>query len=126
MHIFGFFTVSLKVLDLPERLSNRKRLELDGFAAKTHGEAIQSIPCYLIGQLAKNSAVQNAVSGTVLMEKAISVIRSAAEDVGGRYMLVECRDNPQLRKFYADNGFEVFDAIPDENVPMVQMIRHVY
>ena len=35
LHIYGFFTVALKVLDLPENLSNRKRLELDGFSSNT-------------------------------------------------------------------------------------------
>jgi len=83
-----------------------------------HGEVIKSAPCYLIGQLAKNSAVQNAVSGAYLMEKAILVIKSAAREVGGRYVLVECRDDPHLRKLYTDNGFEEFDTIPDEAVPM--------
>lgn len=114
------------MLDLPQRFSNRKRLELDGFAAKIHGEAIKSIPCYLIGQLAKNSGEKNVVSGASLMQAAISIIKSAVEDVGGRYVLIECRDDPHLRKFYAENGFNDFDTIPDENIPMVQMIKPLY
>lgn len=126
IHILGFFTVALKVLDLPKQLSNRKRLELDGFSAKIRGEVIKAVPCYLIGQLAKNSAAENVVSGAMLMEKAISVIKSVAEDVGGRYVLIECRDDPHLRKFYTDNGFEEFDTIPDDDVPMVQMLRPIY
>lgn len=126
LHIYGFFTVALKVLDLPESLSNRKRLELDGFSAKMRGEVIQSVPCYLIGQLAKNSAVQDAVSGAELLGYAMQVIASAARFVGGRYALIECRDEPHLRKFYADSSFAEFDKIPDEDVPMVQMIRPLY
>lgn len=126
MRILGFFTVSLKVLDLPERLSNRKRLELDGFAAKIHGEPIKSIPCYLIGQLAKNSAVQDSVSGALLLDEALSIIKSAVKRVGGRFVLVECRDDPHLRRFYSDNRFDVFDTIPDEHTPMLQMIFPLY
>lgn len=126
MRILGFFTVSLKVLNIPENFSNRKRLELDGFSAKMHGEPIKSIPCYLIGQVAKNSAMPNAVSGIVLLKGAISVIKSAVEDVGGRFVLVECRDDPHLRKFYSDNGFVEFDTLPDENLPMVQMVRPLH
>ena len=126
LHIYGFFTVALKVLDFPDQLSNRKRLELDGFSAKMRGEVIKSIPCYLIGQLAKNSALENTISGTKLLEYAVRIVASAANRVGGRYVLVECRDNPHLKKFYADNGFEEFDTIPDENEPMVQLIRPVY
>lgn len=126
LHIYGFFSVALKVLDLPESLSNRKRLELDGFSAKMRGDVIKSVPCYIIGQLAKNSAVQDTVSGTELLECAMQVISSAARFVGGRYALIECRDDPHLRKFYTDNSFAEFDKIPDNNVPMVQMIRPLY
>lgn len=126
LHIYGFFSVALKVLDLPENLSNRKRLELDGFSAKMRGKVIRSVPCYLIGQLAKNSAVQDAVSGAKLLGYALQVIASAARFVGGRYVLIECHDDPHLRKFYTDNSFVEFDKIPDDNVPMVQMIRSLY
>ena len=126
LHIYGFFTNALKVLDLPDSLSNRKRLELDGFSAKMRGEVIQSVPCYLIGQLAKNSAVQDAVSGSELLGYAMQVIASVAQFVGGRYALIECRDEPHLRKFYTDNDFAEFDKIPDEDVPMIQMIRPLY
>lgn len=87
---------------------------------------IKSVPCYLIGQLAKNSAVRNTVSGTELLTYAMQIIASAARFVGGRYVLAECRDNPHLRKFYTDNSFAEFDKIPDENVPMIQMIRPLY
>ena len=125
LYIYGFFTVALKVLDLPEKLSNRKRLELDGFSSTMHGEVIKSVPCYLIGQLAKNSSAENAVKGAELLGYAMQVIASAAKYVGGRYVLIECRDNPHLRKFYTDNNFAEFDEIPDDNVPMVQMIRPI-
>jgi len=126
LHICGFFTVALKALDLPENLSNRKRLELDGFSSKMHGGVIQSVPCYLIGQLAKNSSAGDAVSGAKLLGYAMQIIASAARYVGGRYVLIECRDNQHLRKFYVDNGFAEFDKIPDDSVPMVQMIRPIF
>lgn len=124
--ILGFFTVSLKVLNLPEHFSNRKRLELDGFSSKMHGEPIKAVPCYLIGQLAKNSAVQNPASGALLLAKALSIIKAAVKRVGGRFVLIECRDDPHLRKFYTDNGFVEFDTLPDENLPMVQMVRPLH
>lgn len=116
----------MKVLDLPEGLSNRKRLKLDGFAGKIDGEPIRSIPCYLIGQLAKNTAAENAVSGAKLLGYAMRIIASAAENVGGRIVLIECRDDQHLRDFYRANGFEELDKIPDKSVPMVQMIKAIY
>ncbi len=123
--ILGYFTIALKVLDLPEDLSNKKRKKLDGVSAKLHGNVIKSVPCYLIGQLAKNSAIpkEQSIKGSDLIDYAISVIRSAEALVGGRYVLVECHDNPKLLKFYTDNGFTTFGKIPFENMPMVQMLR---
>ncbi|MBD5081926.1 MAG: hypothetical protein HDT44_09225 [Ruminococcaceae bacterium] len=45
--ILGYFTLALKVLDLPENLSNNMRKRLDGISAKLHGDVIRSIPCTL-------------------------------------------------------------------------------
>lgn len=123
--ILGYFSVSLKVLELSDDISNRKRKMLDGLSAKLHGKVIKSIPCYLIGQLAKNSAIpdEQSINGLELIDCAISIIRSAEALVGGRYVLIECRNNPKLLKFYIDGRFEMFDELPFGNVPMVQMIR---
>ena len=48
---------------------------------------------------------------------------SAVEAVGGRYILIECRDDEKLVQFYLDNDFEVLSRIPDEDKKMVQMLR---
>ena len=123
--ILGYFTVALKVLDLPDDLSNRARKNLDGISAKLRGEIIRTVPCYLIGQLAKNSSIpkEQSVKGFELINYAISVIKSAKAFVGGRCVIVECRDSQKLLKFYIDNGFEQFDKIPSKDAPMVQMLR---
>lgn len=126
--ILGYFTVALKVFDLPDNLSNRKRKEMDGMSAKLHGKTVDSIPCYLIGQLAKNSNIpkDQAINGTELIDRAMAVIRSAEALVGGRHVLIECHDTPELLKFYTDNGFEKFDEIPYGDVSMVQMLQKLY
>ncbi|MCM1276150.1 MAG: hypothetical protein NC299_12440 [Lachnospiraceae bacterium] len=123
--VLGYFSTALKVLDIPENISNNFRKKLDGMAATLHGEVIKSAPCYLIGQLAKNSNIpdEQSIGGSDLINSAISVIRSAETFVGGRYVLIECRDNPKLLKFYADNDFKTFAAIPFKGEPMVQMLR---
>lgn len=123
--VLGYFSVSLKVLELSDKLSNRKRKTLDGLSSKLHGKVINSIPCYLIGQLAKNSNIpyELSINGTELINCAISTIHSAEALVGGRYVLIECHNNPNLLKFYTENRFERFDGIPFEDVPMVQMLR---
>ncbi|MBQ7795052.1 MAG: hypothetical protein IJ374_00620, partial [Lachnospiraceae bacterium] len=55
--IYGYITLAMKVLSVPSTVSNRMRKELDGYSAKIHGEPINVFPCYLIGQLSRNSNV---------------------------------------------------------------------
>lgn len=125
--ILGYFTLALKVLIIPVDKSIRSRQELDGFSGKIYGEPIREIPCYLIGQIARNSAVEKtAVSGNELMEQAISVIQMSASAVGGRYVLIECHDDTNLIRFYERNAFHEFARMPMGETPMVQMIRKIY
>lgn len=91
--IYRYFALALKVLSVPQEYSNNKRKMIDGFGAKIRGEIISDFPCYLIGQLSRNSNVpEDSISGNELTEKAISVIKSSMISVGGRAVLVECRN----------------------------------
>ena len=121
--ILGYFALSLKVLILPDDMSVRARKEIDGYRGKIHGIPIREVPCFLIGQLAKNSNIDSTIlSGRELLEAAFSVIYSAMSAVGGRYVMIECRDEEKLLKFYKDNGFEEFLREPEGQMPMVQML----
>ena len=122
--VWGYFTLSLKVLVLPDDLSIRARKELDGFRGKIHGKPVKEIPCFLIGQLAKNSNIgNNPISGKLLLDYADSIIKSAISAVGGRYILVECQNNPKLIKFYEENGYSEFIRNTSGNKTMVQMLK---
>ena len=124
--IYGYISLALKILTVPASVSNRLRKELDGYNAKIHGQQISDFPCYLIGQLSKNSAVRdNPVTGRDLLNIGFDIIAAAAEAVGGRYMMIECRNEEKLLKFYEDNSFGEIDRIPDDDIPMVQMIRKI-
>ncbi len=124
--IYGYISLALKILTVPETISNHMRKEIDGFSAKIHGEQIKDFPCYLIGQLSRNSSVERTVlKGEQLIGFAQDVISTAVEAVGGRYMMIECRDNDKLIDFYRKNGFDEIARIPDNEQPMVQMIRKI-
>lgn len=124
--IYGYVSLALKILTVPRDVSNRFRKELDGLSAKIHGQQISDFPCYLIGQLSKNSDIRdNPVSGKKLLDIAFDIIASAAQAVGGRYMMIECRDKENLLQFYRSNAFTEIDRIPDKDIPMVQMIRKI-
>lgn len=126
IHILGYFALSLKALVLPEDMSIRGRRELDGFSGKINGKPVREIPTYLIGQLARNSSISNAdLSGKALLETALSVIANAKNAVGGRFAMIECHNEPNLLRFYEENGFQHIMNEPDGDIPMVQMIRRL-
>ena len=124
--VYGYISLTVKVLALPENISNRVRKQLDGFSAKRHGKPISHFPCYLIGQLARNSEVpKHSISGAELLDFAYDIIDTAVEAVGGRYILIECNDNDKLIKFYQENNFSEINRLNYEDKAMVQMIRMI-
>ena len=124
--IYGYISLALKVFTVPSTTSNRQRKQLDGFSAKEHGKQISNFPCYLIGQLARNSNVsKESISGADLLKFAYDMIAISVAAVGGRNILVECRNNKKLIQFYLDNGFDRISQMPDENQTMIQMIRRI-
>lgn len=105
--VYGYVSLALKVLSVPEETSNRVRKELDGLSAKIHNEPIGDFPCYLIGQLSRNSCVpRQTIAGADLIQIACDIIAAAVEAVGGRYIMIECHDDEKLLQFYSDNQFK--------------------
>lgn len=126
LKVYGYISIALKVLTVPEEFSNRKRKELDGLNAKIHGEPIKDFSCYLIGQLSRNSDVSSeSISGTKLLQIAYDIIASAVEAVGGRFMMIECKEEQKLIDFYSANGFQEIQRNKDGNYVMVQMVRKI-
>lgn len=122
--IYGYISVGLKILTVPDNTSNSLRKELDGFSARIRGKKINNFPCYLMGQLSRNSNVSSSVlKGSQLIEMACSVIDNAVETVGGRYIMIECKDNEKLIQFYEKNQFRKFNKSSEDG--MVQMIRKI-
>lgn len=124
--IYGYISLAVKVFTVPEETSNRQRQQLGGFSAKEHGKQISNFPCYLIGQLARNSNVpKDSISGADLLKFAYDMIAISVDAVGGRNILVECHNNKKLVHFYLDNGFDTISKMPDESQSMIQMIRRI-
>ena len=122
--ILGYFSLSLKVLILPDELSIHARKKIDGYRGKIRGVPVREIPCYLIGQLAKNMSLDNnPLSGESLLNEALAVVEGASRIVGGRCVMVESHAKDKLLEFYQKNEFEVFLEQPMEGEPMVQLLR---
>ncbi len=126
IEIYAYFALSLKVLILPEEMSVRSRKEYDGFSGKIHGQPVREIPCYLIGQLARNSNVgKEKIQGSEILDLAMSIIRPSFRTIGGRWVIIECRNDENLIEFYQRNAFKFVMSKPSEDISMVQMIRRV-
>ena len=119
LNILGYFSLAIKVLTLPEEISGNQKKKLDG----KYSHIENGISAYLIGQLGKNDLYKEKLSGKQLILEAMKIIQEARIRVGGRVAYIECADHPKLIKFYADNGFTVFNK--DKKSELVQMITYI-
>ncbi|MFA6808490.1 MAG: hypothetical protein WCR27_05805 [Eubacteriales bacterium] len=103
--ILGYFTLALQVLKVPDSLSNRRIRNFDGFNAKIKGEKITQFPTILIGQVGKNDLYKESFTGYELMQYCLSTILDGQMRLGGRIILLECKDIPYLNDFYNQFGF---------------------
>lgn len=97
--------MAIQVLKIPESLSNRKIKDLDGFNAKINGEKITELPTILIGQLAKNDLHRDGITGFELMNYCLSTVLDGQEKLGGRIIMLECKNKSYLIEFYKKFGF---------------------
>lgn len=103
--ILGYFSIGLKTLTLPDNLSNNQIRKLDGYSGKIRGEKVDSLPVYLIGQLAKNDKYASVISGNEILQAAISIISEASASVAGRLIAIDCKPVKALHDFYERNNF---------------------
>lgn len=125
LKILGYFSLALQSLNLSDEISVRKRSLLDGLSGKRRGEKITSFPCFLIGQLARNSCVDKVdVPGEYFLNQALQYIALAQDAVSGRIVLVECKPEQRLIRFYTGHDFDELTRISDKDgKQMVQLVR---
>lgn len=116
-HIEGYFTLSNKVLQLADTVSNRTKKKLmNGIMSPN-----SYIHCILIGQLGKYIDTEHSEYSTITMEciieHALKIVREVKERIVCTSVLVECRksevtdyDNEKkqrekLHQKYQDCGF---------------------
>ena len=119
IEIVAYFSLAIHLLRLPEGTSASQIRRLDGLYSRKGSDPITEIPSFLIGQLAKNDTYSSTISGSLLLEYALSVISAAEEFIGGRVVYIECREIPKVITFYENNGFKVLRRDPDDG--LIQM-----
>lgn len=121
LEISAFFSVAMRVMNLPSSMSVRQIQRLDGFSGKMHGEKINALPVCLIGQLARNDAYPNALDGGAILSYALSTIQRAHKIVGGRIIMVDVNSSADgLIRFYQRYGFKISGT--DDAAGLTQLI----
>jgi hypothetical protein len=116
--ILAYFTLSLKSLEFRDGLSRSKIKDIDGFSKEVKGVAIA-----LIGQFGKDDAAVKEMSGKDLLDLCMDKIYQVQTLIGGRYVLVECRDIEKVTEFYHSNNFELLQTDKSDNY--LQMVRRL-
>ncbi len=121
--ILAYFTIAIQVLKIPEDIiSGRKAKNFDGFSSKIKGAKITEFPSILIGQLGKNEMYPNGISGSDVLEYCLATILEGQVRLGGRIIMLECKNIPYLIELYEMFGFDVLDK-DYEDGELLQMIK---
>lgn len=113
--LVGYYSLALQVLDLNPVFSKSLRKKITGFKQENKSGAA----VYLLGQLGKNfnCGANKNISGHDLFLLAIRDIIEASRYVGGRIVLIECKDDSNLRNFYGDKlGLQLIDEASNNNL----------
>lgn len=121
LKLLGYFTVALKVLDIPENITPSQKRKICGFRF----DGITEVPVYLIGQIGKNDKYSSEISGMELMSRAESVIKEAYKHVGGRIILLECENREKLIKFYKACGYTLLPRSVEDSTNLVQFVKKI-
>lgn len=110
--LLAYFSVSFKELILEGTgLSKTKIRSLDGISK--NAERIRS---FLIGQLGKNMAINgNPIGLADILNEAYAVFAAAKQLIGGRVIILECENIPELIAYYERHGFALIETVTGES-----------
>jgi hypothetical protein len=114
--IYGFYTLTIKTLELNEGLSKNTIKRIDGFS-----KDVMASEAILLGQLGKNLKYHECIAGQSILEDALDTVYMIHDLAGGRIVFLECEEIPKLVDFYTKSGF-----VPlQKSGGYLQMIRYL-
>lgn len=104
--ILAFFTIGQTTVDISSFSQKQKRKLLGNVPGR---DKINNYFAFLIGQIGRcDSCPSSALSGETLLNECYSVLQSAQKIIGGKLVILECRE-VMFGKFYEKKGFKKFD-----------------
>ena len=112
--LVGYFSLALITLDVSSNVSRSIIRKISGNEGKKQCVAL------LLGQLGKNHKDdihrKKLITGKQLLGIAQNIIRDIQYKIGGRTLLVECKDCSALRNFYEECGFKLVNKSANEDL----------
>lgn len=105
LKIEGYFTLSTKSMGDTSKISKNKKKKISG---KPDPDTLSFV---LIGQLGKyieerdEGYIRSELSGKEMLDTVFEVINSIDKLIPCKTVLIECSDDPKVKKFYEDYGF---------------------
>lgn len=113
LELVGYFAIASKYFTVSKDAVSKSIMK----KLKQHGQWDEYqkrcvIPAPLIGQLGKNYVEGNEclISGDELLKMAVEKVREIQNEIGGKFVYLECEDVEYLKSFYPDNGFVLFGS----------------
>jgi hypothetical protein len=119
--VTAYFSLAIHTMDIRNVTSNTLKKKLHGLYYPPADNVCRPIPCYLIGQLAKDDSHATSMNGDELISMAIGLINLAQSQVGGRFIKLDCCDEPRLIELYERHGFGRVQR--EEGSGLVEMVR---
>jgi hypothetical protein len=114
--VYGFYTLTIKTLELGNSLSKSVVKRIDGFS-----KDVLTTEAVLLGQLGKNQKYPDDIDGQIILHYALGMAYDIHNLAGGRIVFLECEENPKLIDFYSRSGFVPLQKSGD----YLQMIRYL-
>lgn len=109
--IVGYFSLAYKITRVSKNvLKGKTKNRMLRFVQAEKDKDYYLVALPLIGQLSKNYYMRynDLITGDELLRLACEKITEAQRIVSGRFVFLECADNPKLKDFYEKNGFVYF------------------
>ncbi len=110
--LLGYFSITIKPLVVNGKpFSNTVKRKLARFSDLNSNEQF-NLAAYLIAQLGKNfnENVKGRITGTELLEAAMTQARLLQYQAGGMVSFVEADNNEKVLSFYENYGYKRFDT----------------
>lgn len=112
--VMAYYTIAQTAIDISVLSAKRKRKVLGDYPGR---DSLKTIPAYLIGQLGRNDTYSSdEISGEQILNECYHSISIAAQVVGGKLVILECRE-PMFERVYENRGFnKLYDELNEHGL----------